>query len=140
MLDTYSIELAYWHAPARMYIYIRPYYDIHIFVAYVSVYIYRHMHICKNMSAMDAYLHTYRSDDHQSGKPTRSWAACFSDSAKQTNFWDMAKALGDELASFNIVVEKWDSSKNGGKRGGSKGKQRAAKGYRTRRQRRAHRI
>jgi hypothetical protein len=37
------------------------------------------------------------------GKPTRSWAACFSDSlAKQTNFWDMAMALADELANFNM--------------------------------------
>jgi hypothetical protein len=53
----------------------------------------------------------------ESGKPTRSWAACFSDPAKQTNFWDMAMALANELANFNIVVEKWDSSKIGGKRG-----------------------
>jgi hypothetical protein len=59
----------------------------------------------------------------ESGKPTRSWAACFSDPAKQTNFLDMARALTIELANFNIVVEKWDSSKIGGKRGGSKGKQ-----------------
>jgi hypothetical protein len=30
---------------------------------------------------------------------------------KQANFWDMASiAMGDEFASFNIVVEKWDSS------------------------------
>jgi hypothetical protein len=43
----------------------------------------------------------------------------------------MAMALVDELASLNIVVEKWDSSKIGGKRGGSKGKQGAAKGYTT---------
>jgi hypothetical protein len=28
-------------------------------------------------------------------------------------------ALVNELASFNIVVEKWDSGKIGGKRGGS---------------------
>jgi hypothetical protein len=54
----------------------------------------------------------------ESGKPTRSWAACFSDAAKQTNFWDMAMAQANELANFNIVVEKWDSSKIGGKRGG----------------------
>jgi hypothetical protein len=40
-------------------------------------------------------------------------------------------ALGDELASFNIVVEKWDSSKIGGKRGNSMGKQGAGKGYTT---------
>jgi hypothetical protein len=46
----------------------------------------------------------------ESGKPTRSWAARFSDPAKQTNFWDMAMALANELANFNIVVEKWDSS------------------------------
>jgi hypothetical protein len=39
------------------------------------------------------------------------WAACFSDPAKQTNFWDMAMALANELAKFNIVVEKWDSSR-----------------------------
>jgi hypothetical protein len=43
----------------------------------------------------------------ESGKPTRSWAACFSDPAKQTNLWDMAMALANELANFNIVVEKW---------------------------------
>jgi hypothetical protein len=36
-----------------------------------------------------------------------------------------------ELANFNIVVEKWDSIKIGGKRGGSKGKQGGAKGYTT---------
>jgi hypothetical protein len=58
----------------------------------------------------------------KSGKSTRSWAACFSDPAKQTNLWDMAMALTNELANFNIVVEKWDSSKIGGKRGGSIGK------------------
>jgi hypothetical protein len=42
----------------------------------------------------------------------------------------MAMALIDELASLNIVVEKWDSSKIGaGKRGGStKGKQGLANG------------
>jgi hypothetical protein len=34
----------------------------------------------------------------------------------------MAMARANELANFNIVVEKWDSSKIGGKRGGSKGK------------------
>jgi hypothetical protein len=39
--------------------------------------------------------------------------------------------LANELANFNIVVEKWDSSKIGGKRGGSKGKQGGAKGYTT---------
>jgi hypothetical protein len=66
------------------------------------------------------------------GEPTRtSWAACFSDPAKQTNFWDMAMALANELANFNIMVEKWDSSKIGGKRGGSKGKHGGAKGYTT---------
>jgi hypothetical protein len=43
----------------------------------------------------------------------------------------MAMALANELASFNIVVEKWDSSKIGGKRGGSKGKQEGAEGYTT---------
>jgi hypothetical protein len=43
----------------------------------------------------------------------------------------MAMALANELANFNIVVEKWDSSKVGGKRGGSKGKQGGAKGYTT---------
>jgi hypothetical protein len=48
-----------------------------------------------------------------SRKPTRSWAACFSGPAKQSNFWDMAMALADELASFNIVVEKRDSCKIG---------------------------
>jgi hypothetical protein len=32
--------------------------------------------------------------------------------------WDMAMALANKLANFNIVVEKWDSSKIGGKRGG----------------------
>jgi hypothetical protein len=52
-----------------------------------------------------------------------------SQSAKQTNFWDMAMALANELANFNIVVEKWDSSKIGGKRGSSKGKQGGAKDY-----------
>jgi hypothetical protein len=67
----------------------------------------------------------------ESGKPTRSWAAYFSDPAKQTNFWDMAMARANELANFNIVVEKWDSSKIGGKRGGSKGKPGGAKGYTT---------
>jgi hypothetical protein len=41
----------------------------------------------------------------ESGKPTRSWAARFSDLAKQTNFWDMAMALANELSNFNIVVE-----------------------------------
>ena len=65
----------------------------------------------------------------ESGKPTRSWVACFSDPAKQTNFWDMAMAQANELANFNIVVEKWDSSKIGGKRGGSKGKHVGAKGH-----------
>jgi hypothetical protein len=34
----------------------------------------------------------------------------------------MAMALATKLASFNIVVEKWNSAKIGGKRGGSKGK------------------
>jgi hypothetical protein len=67
----------------------------------------------------------------ESKKPTRSWAACFSDPAKQTNFWDMAMARANELANFNIVVEKWDSSKIGGKRSGSKGKPGGAKGYTT---------
>jgi hypothetical protein len=71
----------------------------------------------------------------ESGKPTRSWAACFSDPAKQTNFWDMAmaRANADELANFNILVEKWDStaSKIGGKRGGSKAKPGGAKGFTT---------
>jgi hypothetical protein len=45
----------------------------------------------------------------------------------------MARALTNELANFNIVVEKWDSSKTGGKRGGSnlKGKHGGAKGYMT---------
>jgi hypothetical protein len=57
--------------------------------------------------------------------------SCFSDPAKQTNFWDMAMAQANELANFNIVVEKWDLSKIGGKRGGSKGKQGGAKGYTT---------
>jgi hypothetical protein len=36
-----------------------------------------------------------------------------------------------ELANFNIVAEKWDSSEIGGKRGGSTGKQGGAKGYTT---------
>jgi hypothetical protein len=64
----------------------------------------------------------------ESGKPTRSWAACFSDPAKRTNFWDMAgMALANEFANFNIVVEKWDSRKIGG----SKGKPGGAKGYTT---------
>jgi hypothetical protein len=43
-------------------------------------------------------------------------------------------ALIDELANFNIVrveTRKWNSSKIGGKRGGSKGKQGSAKGYTT---------
>jgi hypothetical protein len=40
-------------------------------------------------------------------------------------------ALANELANFNIVLEKWDSSKIGGKRGGSKGKHGGAKGYTT---------
>jgi hypothetical protein len=44
-------------------------------------------------------------------------AVCFSESAKQIYFWYVAMALVDELASFNIMVEKWDSSKIGGKRG-----------------------
>jgi hypothetical protein len=49
----------------------------------------------------------------------------------------MAMARANELANFNIVVEKWDSSKIGDKRGGSKGKLR--KGRRvTRQQGRAH--
>jgi hypothetical protein len=39
----------------------------------------------------------------------------------------MAMALVDELASFDIVVEMWDSGKIGGKRGGFKGKHGAAK-------------
>jgi hypothetical protein len=65
------------------------------------------------------------------GKPTRSWTACFSDPAKHTNFWDMAMALANELANLNIRVEKWDSSKIGGRRGGSKGKPGGAKGYTT---------
>jgi hypothetical protein len=39
------------------------------------------------------------------GKPTRSWAACFSDSVKQINFWDMARPLGDESTSFFVVVD-----------------------------------
>jgi hypothetical protein len=43
----------------------------------------------------------------------------------------MAMALATELANFNLVVEKWDSSKIGVKRGGSKGKQGGAKGYTT---------
>jgi hypothetical protein len=43
----------------------------------------------------------------------------------------MARALTHELANFNIVVEKWDSSKIGGKRGGSKGKHGGVKGYTT---------
>jgi hypothetical protein len=43
----------------------------------------------------------------------------------------MARALTTELANFNIVVEKWETSKIGGKRGGSKGKQGGAKGYTT---------
>jgi hypothetical protein len=43
----------------------------------------------------------------------------------------MAMARANELANFNIVVEKWDSSKIGGKRGGSKGKPGGAKGYTT---------
>jgi hypothetical protein len=47
------------------------------------------------------------------------------------SFWDMAMALGDELASFDVVVEKWDSSKIGGKRGSSKKKQGAGKRYTT---------
>jgi hypothetical protein len=63
--------------------------------------------------------------------PSRSWAPCFSDPAKQTNFWDMAVALANELANFNIMVEKWDSSKIGCKRGSSKGKQGGAKGHTT---------
>jgi hypothetical protein len=46
-------------------------------------------------------------------------------------------ARAKELANFNIVVEKWDSSKIGGKRSGSKGKQGGAKGYTTA-QERAH--
>jgi hypothetical protein len=53
----------------------------------------------------------------ESGKPTRSCAACFCDSAKQTSFWDMAMALANELASCNIMVEKWDSSKIDAARG-----------------------
>jgi hypothetical protein len=40
----------------------------------------------------------------ESGKPTRSWAACFSDPAKQTNFWDMAMALANELANLGGEV------------------------------------
>jgi hypothetical protein len=72
----------------------------------------------------------------ESGKPTGSWAACFSDPAKHTNFWDMAMARANELANFNIVVEKWDSSKIGGKRGGSKGKPEGPRV--TRQQERAH--
>jgi hypothetical protein len=43
----------------------------------------------------------------------------------------MAMARANELANFNIVVEKWDSSKIGGKRGGSKGKPGGAKVYTT---------
>jgi hypothetical protein len=67
----------------------------------------------------------------ESGKPTRSWSACLPDPAKQTNFWDMAMVLANELANFHIVVKKWDSSKIGGKRGCSKGKHGGAKGYTT---------
>jgi hypothetical protein len=51
------------------------------------------------------------------GKRTRRWAACFSDPAKHVNFWDMAIALVNKLASFNIMVEKWDSSKIAAARG-----------------------
>jgi hypothetical protein len=72
---------------------------------------------------MDAWWHRIG----ESGKPTRSWAACFPDPAKQTNFWDMAMARANELANLNIVVEKWGSSKIGG----SKGKPGGAKGYTT---------
>jgi hypothetical protein len=43
----------------------------------------------------------------------------------------MTTARANELANFNIVVEKWDSSKIGGRRGGSKGKPGGAKGYTT---------
>jgi hypothetical protein len=43
----------------------------------------------------------------------------------------MAMARANELANLKIVVEKWDSSKIGGKRGGSKGKPGGAKGYTT---------
>jgi hypothetical protein len=43
----------------------------------------------------------------------------------------MAMALANQLANFNILMEKWDSSKIGGKRGGSKGKHGGAKGYTT---------
>jgi hypothetical protein len=52
-----------------------------------------------------------------------------------TNFLDMAMARANELANFNIVMEKWDSSKIGAKRGGSKGKPGEAKGYTTARAR-----
>jgi hypothetical protein len=48
----------------------------------------------------------------ESEKPSRSWAAYFSESAKQTNFWDMAMALDDELASFNIVLVGLDVEHN----------------------------
>jgi hypothetical protein len=43
----------------------------------------------------------------------------------------MTKALANKLANFHIVLGKWDSSKIGGKRGGSKGKPGGAKGYTT---------
>jgi hypothetical protein len=43
----------------------------------------------------------------------------------------MAMARANKLANFNIVVEKWDSSKIGGKRGGSEGKPGGAKNYTT---------
>jgi hypothetical protein len=43
----------------------------------------------------------------------------------------MAMARANKLANFNIVVEKWDLSKIGGKTDGSKGKQGGAKGYTT---------
>jgi hypothetical protein len=54
----------------------------------------------------------------ESGKPTRNWAACFSNPTRQTNFWDMPWCWLTTTA--NIVVEKRDLSKIGGrKRGGS---------------------
>jgi hypothetical protein len=73
------------------------------------------------------HVHAYEENNT---KP-KSKSMMLSDPAKQTNFWDMAMARANELANFNIVVEKWDSSKIGGKRGSSKGKQGGAKGYTT---------
>jgi hypothetical protein len=70
----------------------------------------------------EAHNQNHNQNKGESGKPTRSWAANFFDSAKQTNFCDMAMALANKLANFNIVVEKWDSGKIGDKRGGSKGR------------------